>query len=192
MNFALEGKQLRSIQQEVPLLNGSVKLAEPSLPSSAMIASQPTPAAISVGQPTPAIDAVLISHMTTHARHIREGSADVMVEIRQPESSPLPSKRLSISNGVHDDDFSTPPMGVTTISSESPVKPPRMMTRKEALKVIAAVTLPAQSATEKSPIPSPIEQIKDGKSPARKRPHEDSKPTAISVLEKVFISLYYY
>lgn len=185
INFALEEKQLRSIQQEVPLLNGSVKLVEPSSAASAMVASQPILAVKSVGQATIPTDAALINHMATPASKIHENSLDLMIEIRQPESSPLPSNRLSISNGSHDDDFSTPPMGVTTISSESPVKSTRMMTRKEALKVIAAVALPVQSVKEKSPIPSEIKQVKNETSPARKRPYEDSKPSTFSPPEKM-------
>lgn len=192
INFALEEKQLRSIQQEVPLLNGSVKLVEPSSAASAMVASQPILAVKSVGQATIPTDAALINHMATPASKIHENSLDLMIEIRQPESSPLPSNRLSISNGSHDDDFSTPPMGVTTISSESPVKSTRMMTRKEALKVIAAVALPVQSVKEKSPIPSEIKQVKNETSPARKRPYEDSKPSTFSPPEKVLISRYNY
>ncbi|EFX80838.1 hypothetical protein DAPPUDRAFT_303887 [Daphnia pulex] len=182
LNFAMEMKQLRSIQQEAPLLNGwAAKMVEPSLPTSAP--SQPAPAAMSIEKPP----VVAIDQLSTPPRRqFAPNSVESTVEIRQPETSPPPSKRLSLTktNGEHNDDFLTPPMGVTTISSESPVKSPRVMTRKEALKVLASA-MPPQSAKEQSPNPPKTKQTKNKASPARKRPLDDSKPTAEPLQEKM-------
>ncbi len=179
LNFALESKQLRCIQQEAPLLNGSsstakILLAESALSSSAPLAALPTPAALSVDLPTPGAQEL-------------EPVLSPTVEIRPPETSPKPTKRVPATNGTQDD-VSTPPLGVTTIVCESPAKSTRMMTRKEALKVIAAVSLPPQMVPEQSFSPSEPNQPEDKASPARKRPHEDSKPKAPSQ-EKVSFHL---
>lgn len=183
----MEMKQLRSIQQEAPLLNGwAAKMVEPSLPTSAP--SQPAPAAMSIEKPP----VVTIDQLSTPPRRqIPPNSVESTVEIRQPETSPPPSKRLSLTktNGEHNDDFSTPPMGVTKISRESPVKSPRVMTRKEALKVLAAA-MPPQSVKEQSPNPPKTKQTKNKASLARKRPLDDSKPTAEPLQEKVWHFFY--
>lgn len=176
LNFALEAKQLRIIQKETPLLNGQT-FNKPTESIPIPMVSQPMSADIPMEQPT------------LPTQEVRDSSPPRMVEIRQPESSPKPSKRLSDSNSSHDE-FSTPPNGVTTIENESPTnRTTRMMTRKEALKVIAAASLPPQQA-KTEPLPSPPEPtLQEDKTPtARKRPHQDSEPLLPSQ-EKV--SLFY-
>nr|CAH0109261.1 unnamed protein product [Daphnia galeata] len=170
LNFAMEMKQLRSVQQEAPLLNGwSSKFVESSLPTSAP--SQPAIAAGSIENP-PVVVVSIDQPSTPPRRQIPPNSIDSSIEIRQPETSPPPSKRLSLtkSNEEQDEDFLTPPMGVTTISSESPVKSTRVMTRKEALQVLVSQSATKQSANHPKP-----KQIKNEASPTRKRPHENSK-----------------
>ena len=180
LNFALESKQLRSIQQEPTLLNGSsltakLGIAESPSSSSAPLAALPTPAALTEERPSPPAQEFSPSL-----------PASSVIEIRQPETSPKPTKR-PITNGTREE-FSTPPSGVTILVGESPAKSTRMMTRKEALKVIAAVPLPSQITVqpEQSFIPSEPNQPEDKASPSRKRPHEDSKP---KVHEKVSFHL---
>ena len=187
LNFALESKQLRSIQQEPTLLNGSsltakLGIAESPSSSSAPLAALPTPAALSVEIPTPPA-ALTEERPSPPAQEFSPSlPASSVIEIRQPETSPKPTKR-PITNGTREE-FSTPPSGVTILVGESPAKSTRMMTRKEALKVIAAVPLPSQITVqpEQSFIPSEPNQPEDKASPSRKRPHEDSKP---KVHEKV-------
>lgn len=178
LNFALEAKQLRLIQQETSLLNGT-SFNKPTDSSSAGLLTQPKPADVPMEQPT------------LPTQHVGQKSPSPhIVEIRQPESSPKPKpKRLSESNGcVHHDDFSTPPFGVSVIADQSPAKSTRMMTRKEALKVIAD-SLTQQQTIE--PPPAPLElcsQKEDKESPARKRPHQDHLPS-VAPQEKVILLL---
>lgn len=174
LNFALEAKQLRLIQQETPLLNAA-SFNKPTDSSSTALLTQPIPADVPVEQPT----------LPSQPVRLRSPSPRI-IEIRQPESSPKPPlKRLSESNGIHDDDFSTPPFGVTVMADETPTKSTRMMTRKEALKVIA-VSLTQQQTIEPPPAPLEPSPKKEKKpSPARKRPHQDPEPL-VAPQEKVF------
>ena len=186
LNFAMEMKQSRSVQQEAPLLNGwSAKFVESSLPTSAP--SQPAIAAVSIENP-PVVVVSIDQPSTPPRRQIPPNSIDSSIEIRQPETSPPPSKRLSLtkSNEEQDDDFLTPPMGVTTISSESPVKSTRVMTRKEALQLLVSQSATKQSANHPKP-----KQIKNEASPFRKRPHENSKRESAEEKVSFFFVLFF-
>lgn len=185
LNFSFETKQLRVIQEEVTLLNNLDSTAARSNAESAAPATSSTPL---VPQTTLEAD-VPAEQPTLPVQDIRPSSPVRTIEIRQPETSPKPSKRLSLSNGRHQDDYSTPPHGVTSIAdaTESPSRSTRMMTRKEALKVIAAVTVSsAQPKTEPMSSPSKPDRLPETHtSPSsRKRPHQDSKLSA-SPQEKV-------
>ena len=135
-----------------------------------------------VQKPTSAMDC----HLTAPAQQpilaaqqpVEEtSSAAVRVaEIRQPEASPMASECLNGNAHHHHDDFSTPPLGVTTIGTDSPDNPTRVMTRVEALKVIAAASSTQPLVVRDSPSRTQPSRIVEKNEPTPpKRPREDPK-----------------
>lgn len=96
------------------------------------------------------------------------------VQIREPEDSPR--RALPVSSAAADKEaMSTPPLGVTSLvrmEVTSPMAEERVMTRKEALKVIGIAQAPAIEA-------------KSSPGSERKRPSEE--PVTSPRHEKVFI-----
>lgn len=164
----MEAKQLRATQNETILLNDLEAVKQPETPSLLL---------------SPKVQTVVTSAQRPDERRSPSPRPSV-IEIRQPETSPKPSKRLSLPEINGNNEFSTPPGGVTTIPVPSPTEPARMMTRREALKVIAA----HQTSTQDR-LPVAVESVqpvqsRDSTSPSRKR-FQDSLETPDQRPEKV-------
>ena len=130
LNFALDKSQVKSALETAPLMS-SLTYSKPAESHSTHPAALPEPLPMNLPTMAPKLVEVALGTI------VRE--APLAIEFRKENETPVK-------------EFGTPPDRVSTVVTESPAASvERVMTRKEALKVIAANKPKAAKAEPKSP-----------------------------------------